>query len=138
MGKNRCDYGGRYFQNPNISKRGNRKLKSKGKGNRKSKLSSTRERAEVESEDDLHKSKYESRQRPAKRVRSAAIAEETDEMMVSGYETAQPPPPSRSPSPKPRREAAKRAEIAMAAAVRSVNIEEELSKRGRDMQRKGT
>jgi hypothetical protein len=138
MGKNRCDYGGRYFQNPNIPKRGNRKLKSKGKGNRKFKPSATRERGEVESEDDLPKSVYERRRRPAKRVRSAAFAEETDEMMVSGYETAQPPPPSRSPSPKPRREAAKKAEIAMAAAVRSVNIQEELSKRRRDMQQKGT
>lgn len=120
IGKNRCDYGGRYIQNPNIRRPERRRRSGKGKARAKE------EKPDLESEDDLPETDFEVQRRPAKRVRSAAYVDDSDSdaVMPSGYDTSQPPPRSRSPSPKPRREAAKRAEIAMAAAVRYVNFEE--------------
>lgn len=94
------------------------------------KKESIREKIEVESEDDVTQHEVETKRRPVKRIRSNAYVEESDDNMItSGVETSHhPPPPSRSPSPRPRREAAKRAEIAMAAAVRVVNYEERRAK----------
>ena len=60
------------------------------------------ERRNVESEDDI-----DDRWQLVKQIQSSQYVEEDDEMMVSGHETSQPPPLSRSPSPRPRWEAAK-------------------------------
>jgi hypothetical protein len=129
IGKNRCDYGGRYFQAPNLYKKG----RGRGRGNVKGKRNVKIEKEDVESEDET-----DNRRRPAKRIRSSQYVDDDDEMMVSGYETSQHPPLSRSPSPKPRREAAKRAAVALAATVRFVNYEENRLKKHEEKYRKSS
>lgn len=104
IGKNRCDHGGRLLE----AKRGR-----KYTGRKKVK----KEKVEVESEDENTGDDKEKRQRPTKKFKSSEFIEDSDAEPLSGFETAQIPPASRSPSPKPRRKAAKKAMKAIAAAA---------------------
>ena len=104
VGKNRCDHGGRLQE----AKRGRgRATGKKGK----------KEKVEVESEDENTGNDDGPRRPPVKKFKSSQFVEDSDANPLSGFETAQIPPGSRSPSPKPRRKAAKKALAAIAAAA---------------------
>jgi hypothetical protein len=110
--KNRCDYGQRH----RLSSRTRRDISKRGRPKKKA-------RVEVESEDELSGHRGRSpppQKRAAKRTEMSDFIEESDdESMPSGYETSQPPPGSRSPTPPRRRPraAAIKAKKAVAAAV---------------------
>ena len=125
-GKTRCSYATR------------RRQTSKTRGNKKKgKQAAKRPRIEdPESEEEM--SGHESQapptsKRPAKTFKSRTYIEDSDEVMQSGNDTARQPPTSRSPSPlPPRRAAAKKANIAI-AAIASIPMVEE---RGRSVEGK--
>ena len=74
-----------------------KRANAKGKGKEKAV-----EMEEVESEDEISGEEdhiTQQRDTSARNRRAKKHADDTDEHMTSGYETSQPPPPSRSPSP---------------------------------------
>lgn len=121
IGKNKCDYGSRYLLGDVKPKR----VKGQGRGKWKGKGKMI-EKDDIESEDDDEMPrKIDYPRRATKRIRSSAYVDDSDEVMASGFDTAVHPPTSRSPSPRPRREAAKRADVALSIAVKTLNRMEE-------------
>ena len=96
--KNRCDYGKRLRHGAVMKSK--KRANAKGKGKEKAV-----EMEEVESEDEISEEEdhiTQWRDTSAKNRRAKEHADDTDEHMTSGYETSQPPPPSRSPLPLTR------------------------------------
>ena len=110
------------------------KLRSKGNGKGPVK----QEKQDIESEDEMPRHMYVPKQWPAKHIKSSAYVEESDEMLVLGFETSQQPPPSCSLSPKPCQEAAKGAQHGIAATVKFVNHEEHVAKKCANRNNKGS
>ena len=130
IGKNRCDYGSCYFRvlNP----------RRKGKGRGKARKTVKRDKLDVESEDEMPRHVSPPQRQPAKRIKSTAYVKDSDQMLESGFETSRLPPTSHSPSPRPCREAAKRADKALVAAVRLVNYEEDQLKKRTERENKSS
>ncbi|KAF8798361.1 hypothetical protein BYT27DRAFT_7218592 [Phlegmacium glaucopus] len=96
IGKNQCDYGAR------------RRLQSKSRKAKGTQLAKRALRHEVESEEEMSGNITQApatRRRMAKRVKTAAYIEDSNDCQPSRFDTAPPPPPSRSPSPAARRSA---------------------------------
>jgi hypothetical protein len=112
--KNRCDYGKRYRGKPKNT------FKAKGKGKGKERV--REEKYDPESED-MTDGETHPRKRATKKMKSSQFIDTDDDMTSeydrSGYQTACPPPTSRSPSPscRPIRAAARKAKRGVAAMI---------------------